>query len=139
MVAGFVLDASVAIAWCFSDEATADGQKLLDSLQFRAAVVPSLWRWEVGNALLMAERRQRIGREAADRFMQLLRQLPIHADAEALDRALDETCRLAREHELTTYDAAYLELARRLGLPLATRDEALVRAARAMQVQVLAA
>lgn len=137
MVASFVLDTSVTIAWCFGDEATPGSQALLDALPSRAAVVPPLWRWEIGNALLAAERRQRIAPVAADRFLQLLQQLPIHVDAEATARALDETRRLARAHGLTTYDAAYLEMAQRLQLPLATRDQDLARAATAAGIQLL--
>ncbi|HWL64181.1 MAG TPA: type II toxin-antitoxin system VapC family toxin [Steroidobacteraceae bacterium] len=136
---GFVLDASVAIAWCFADESSGPSRQLLESLQFRAAVVPPLWNWEIGNALLTAERRGRIEPAAADLFLRLLRQLPIHVDAGSADRALEETRRLAREHDLTTYDASYLELAHRRGLPLATRDAALARAAAAVQVSLLSA
>ncbi len=135
----FVIDASVAIAWCFADEASEQSRELLESLHFRTALVPPLWHWEVGNALLAAERRGRLEPTAADRFLHLLGQLPIQADAESADRALHETRRLAREHDLTTCDAAYLELAHRRGLPLATRDAALARAARATQVPLFPA
>lgn len=133
----FVIDASVAMAWCFADEATVQSRELLESLQFRAAVVPPLWLWEVGNALVSAERRTRIEPGAADQFLHLLRQLPIQSDAGSPERAWQETLRLARAHGLTTYDAGYLELAHRRGLPLATRDAALARAAAAAQVPLL--
>lgn len=126
----FVLDASVAIAWCFEEESTPASRELLESLVSGvAAVVPPLWHWEVANALLTAERRGRIDADTATQFLQLLQRLPIRTDPQSTDRTFVFTQALARQHSLTTYDAAYLELARRLEVPLATRDEDLARAA----------
>lgn len=125
----FVVDASVAIAWCFEDEATPASRALLLGLPQAEAFVPPLWHWEVGNAVLTAERRGGLDAAAATRFLHLLQRLPIRTDTEAAARVFASTQALARQHSLTTYDAAYLELALRLHLPLATRDEALARAA----------
>lgn len=133
----FVLDASAAVAWCFNDEATPESIALLGSLQSRTAVVPVLWRWEVINVLLVAERRQRIGAAVTNLFLRLLEQLPISVDEGSSDVAIGNALRLARERRLSSYDAAYLELALRLDLPLATRDGDLAEAARAMRIQLL--
>lgn len=137
MVAPFVLDTSVAIAWCFDDESTAQSRALLASMQSRHAIVPPLWRWEVGNALLIAERRKRIESAGVAMFLGILERLPIRVDEEATRQALVDTLRLARNHRLSGYDAAYLELAVRLDLPLATRDAALTEAARASGISLL--
>jgi predicted nucleic acid-binding protein len=93
------------------------------------AVVPAHWRLEVGNALLMAERRGRIRAARVDAVWRLLAALPIEMDAETNARAWESAAALARQHGLTLYDAAYLELAGRRALPLATFDGALLRAA----------
>lgn len=138
-MSAFVLDASVAIAWCFEDESTAATQALLQSLASAEAVVPPLWHWMVCNALLTAERRGRLDADSAAHFVQLLQRLPIRTDPEATGRAFAATPALARQHALTAYDAAYLELARRLDLPLATRDEGLARAAAQAGVRLLPA
>jgi predicted nucleic acid-binding protein len=125
----FVLDCSVAVAWFFEDEASAYAQAVEDSLASSAAVVPSLWRLEVANALLMGERRERTTEAKVTQFLTLLNSLPITVDDEAPGRAWSDVLHLAREHNLTAYDAAYLELALRRGLPLATLDERLKAAA----------
>lgn len=135
----FVLDASVAFAWCFADEATPAADRLLDRLQQDGAIVPALWPLEVANVLRMAERRRRIARSTSDRFVDLLARLPIAIDEETAGRALGDTLVLARDRDLTVYDAAYLELARRLAVPLATRDLDLRKAARAEGVALLPA
>lgn len=126
----FVLDCSVALAWCFPDEKTAESQRVLQSLKKGAAVVPSLWFLEVSNALLVAERRGRITAEAAGQALKLLSNLPIEVDERSGFPLSADLLTLAREHDLTAYDAAYLELARRLSLPLATLDRKLQTAAR---------
>ncbi|MCP9793374.1 type II toxin-antitoxin system VapC family toxin [Vulcanococcus limneticus Candia 3F8] len=125
----FVLDASLSCAWCFGDEASAEVWALLARLQGAQAQVPSLWLWEIGNVLVQAERKGRITPAAIRIFLGLLETLPIHIDQATSATAWHDTQALARSHRLTTYDAAYLELALRLGLPLASRDQALNAAA----------
>jgi predicted nucleic acid-binding protein len=136
MVAGFVLDASVTAAWCFSDEATSASDMLRDSLAERSAIVPKLWHVESANLLLVAERRGRITAERCMELLELLDGLPIETVDEA-DRIRGPVLRLARDHRLTAYDAIYLDLALQSGLPIATRDDDLRRAARAERVALL--
>lgn len=133
----FVVDASVATAWVFEDETTPYTEAVLDALAQGKAVVPSVWPLEVGNALVVAERRGRLKEADTVRFLELLRQLPIVVETEPLERLLGEVVRLAREQALSTYDAAYLDLAMRLGVPLATEDEKLRTAASRCGVKVL--
>lgn len=125
----FVLDASVAVSWFFEDEADSYTAAVLESLAQAAATVPSLWSLEVANVLRVVERRCQCREADAVRFTELLAHLPIVTDDATATRALHETYQLAREHSLTAYDAAYLELAMRLGLPLATMDRQLADAA----------
>jgi|SRR5579872_3852188 len=125
----FVLDCSLTVAWFFEDEADAYAQAVEDSLPAAAAIVPTLWPLEVANALLMSERRQRATEAKVTTFLGLLKALPITLDDETAARAWQESIHLARTHELSVYDAAYLELALRRGLPLATLDDRLEAAA----------
>ena len=125
----FVVDASVALAWCFEDEATPYAESVLDRLQQIEAVVPAIWPLEVANVLLTAERRQRLTEAQTVRLAQLLRGLPITIDTEGLTQALGSTLSLGREYGLSAYDTSYLELAMRQGLSLATQDAALRQAA----------
>ena len=136
-MSAFVLDCSVAVAWLFDDEATPETDALLDRLQFDSAFVPGLWRLELGNVLARAERQKRIAASQIVACLGVLDRLPIVADAETESRAIREILALARAERLTTYDAAYLELAMRMGLQLATRDEALVQAARRVAVETV--
>ena len=136
-MSAFVLDCSVAVAWLFDDEATPETDALLDRLQFDSAFVPGLWRLELGNVLARAERQKRIAASQIVAYLGVLDRLPIVADAETESRAFREILALARAERLTTYDAAYLELAMRMGLQLATRDEALVQAARRVAVETV--
>jgi predicted nucleic acid-binding protein len=124
-----VLDASVALSWCFKDEASEQTDAMLDHVRTFGALVPGLWFLEVGNVLLQAERRGRIA--PADVFvrLELISALPIAVDQMSVAAAWDEVLALARTHRLTTYDASYLELAMRRGLKLFTRDAALAAAA----------
>ena len=133
----FVVDNSVALAWCFEDKQTAGIMALLDRVADTGAIAPQLWPVEALNGLLTAERRGRIGREARQRLAGFLRQLPIRIDDETAGRSWTETARIAEQHGLTAYDATYLELAVRLGVPFATRDAALIAAAEAMGVALL--
>lgn len=134
---GYVLDVSVTCAWCFADEASQEGWELLSLLTGTSAHVPALWLWETSNVMLQAERRGRITPAALRTFLGLLETLPIQIDQAATGTAWHDTLALARAHQLTTYDAAYLELALRRSLPLATRDRALLAAAAAEGVAVL--
>lgn len=132
---GLVLDASVTIAWALAGEVRSEeARALVDRVADEAAVVPALWRLEVGNALLSAERRNRIKPERVDAVWRQLNELPIEIDAETNARAWSGTAALARRHGLTLYDASYLELAARRSLPLATFDGPLARAAAAEKV-----
>lgn len=137
-MSSFVLDCSVAVAWLLEDERVPAADALLDRLEGDGkAVVPGLWRLELGNVLAGAERRGRIAATGIARCLGLLARLPIVTDPATDERALREILELARREYLTTYDAAYLELAMRRGLPLATLDRSLGRAARRVGVEVL--
>ena len=133
----FVLDCSVTIAWLFEDEATPAVDALQDRLKDGHALVPGLWRLEVGNVLAQAERRKRLTPAQTAAHLDLLDRLPVTTDTETDGRAFREILSLARTEGLTTYDAAYLELAARRGVALATLDQALVRAARHLGVGTL--
>jgi predicted nucleic acid-binding protein len=136
-VSGFVLDTSIAVAWCFEDEADPAVDALLDGLKARGGVVPALWPLEVTNVLLQAERRGRINMATVDGRLAAFEALPITVDTASWLHTSTAVLALARLHGLTTYDAAYLELAIRQRLPLATKDKALKRACAAVGVVVL--
>jgi predicted nucleic acid-binding protein len=131
----FVLDASVTLAWCFEDEATQDTDAVLERLTEDVAIAPALWELEVVNVLLLAERRGRITESQSARFVALLTQLPIHVDSAGTD--MGAVLAAGRHHRLTAYDAAYLVLAEREGIPLATLDAKLRTAAQAAGVPTL--
>lgn len=126
----FVVDNSVVMAWCFEDEAGDYADAVLQCLEDGEAVVPAVWPLEVGNVLLVAERKRRLGKADVARFLELVGSLPISVEQESPDRMLTDIIALAREFQLSTYDASYLDLAMRSGLPLATQDQALAKAAR---------
>jgi predicted nucleic acid-binding protein len=136
-VTAFVLDASIALAWCFADEATPATDALLNRLADEDAIAPALWRLEVANALTMAERRGRLSVAGLTRSVNLLQRLAVAIDVDGPDRAFRELLDLARSERLTVYDAAYLELALRLGLPLATKDAKLRKAGAGLGVALL--
>ena len=125
----FVLDSSVALAWCFEDETSRAGDRILDLLESAEAIVPVVWPTEVGNALLAGERRRRITAAGVSRSLALLRSLNIRLDDSDPRLQVDDWVTLARSHSLSVYDAAYLAVAIREGVPLATFDRALARAA----------
>jgi predicted nucleic acid-binding protein len=131
---GFVLDSSTALAWCFPDEHAPYPQSVLDALATEPAFVPSLWPLEIANALLMGERRGRSTPADTVQWTAFLGSLPITVDDETTARAWSDTLDLARAQHLSAYDAAYLELALRRGLPLATLDAKLTAAATAAGV-----
>ncbi|MEN3011242.1 MAG: type II toxin-antitoxin system VapC family toxin [Candidatus Bipolaricaulaceae bacterium] len=131
-----VLDASVTLAWAFKEELNEYTRGVLWSLRKGQAIVPHLWALEVANALLVAERRGRLKRAEVEQFVGFLRELPIVVETEVPERILGEVLALAREQNLSVYDAAYLDLATRLGVPLATLDEPLKAAAGRVGVEV---
>ena len=130
----FVLDVSITASWAFSDEANPHAFAILNRLDQDTALVPALWWFEIRNVLLVNERRKRIAESTTAEFLRKLAQLPIEVESLPHESAL---LRLARVHSLTVYDAAYLELALRQGVPLATEDAGLVRAAKAEAVSLL--
>ena len=132
----FVVDASVTLAWCFEDESTPGTEAVLDLLADDSAVVPALWELEISNVLLVAERRGRITEATSARFVALLGQLPILVDTGGID--MTSVLAAGRRHQLTAYDATYLVLAQREGVPLATLDARMQQAARAAGVPLMA-
>ena len=133
----FVIDTSVVMTWCFKDETSKYADAILDSLEVSIAVVPSIWPLEVENVLLVAERKKRLGEADSTRFIALLAELPIMIEQEPPERMMKEILALAREHKLSTYDASYLDLAMRKGLPIATLDNGLIAAAKRSQVPII--
>ncbi|MCB9949156.1 MAG: type II toxin-antitoxin system VapC family toxin [Rhodospirillaceae bacterium] len=138
-MSGLVLDCSVAVSWCFEDEAAPEIDALLETVRDEGAIVPTLWHLEVANVLVMAERRGRLSAADTAARLHLLGELPVDTDDGTAHRAWAETIALARAQHLTAYDAAYLELAMRKGLPLATKDGDLAAAARRSGVKTLPA
>jgi predicted nucleic acid-binding protein len=135
--ASFILDCSLTMAWCFPDEATAATAGVQDRLEHETALVPAHWYLEVANVLTVAEKRKRITPAQAAEFLDHLTTLDIEADAESPARAFTHLPPLCRRYGLSSYDAAYLDLAIRRGLPLATLDDDLRAAARKAGVDVL--
>jgi predicted nucleic acid-binding protein len=132
-----VLDSSATLAWIYSDETTEAIRQLFDRVADTGAFVPALWRLEVANSLTVAIRRGRIDAEFRRAALDDLALLDITTDAHTDTHAWAETLLLADRFRLTVYDAAYLELARRRALPLATLDEDLSAAASALSIHVL--
>jgi len=133
---GIVIDASVALAWCFPDEASEYADGVLVALDGRTAMVPAIWPVEVANALLVGERRKRIRQPEVRRFLELLKGLSILEDGQPFADTVSNILPPAREHDLSAYDAAYLDVAVRHGAPLATLDKALQKAGRAAGVKI---
>jgi predicted nucleic acid-binding protein len=136
-VSGFVIDASVALAWCFDDEATEATRALLDRFADERVEVPSLWHLELANALASGERNRRITRARTNEFIARIGGLPIVIDEQTSTLALSTVLELARSERLSAYDASYLELAMRRGLSLATKEDDLATAARRLGVTLL--
>jgi len=132
-----VVDSSIARCGGCSDEATPATDALLERVRNEGGVVPVLWRWEVANVLSAAVRRGRLSLSDVSTQLALLSRLPVSIDAEAPARAWRESLMLAQAHALTVYDAAYLEIAGRLGVDLATKDLELAAAARAVGVRIV--
>ena len=134
---GFIIDNSVVMAWCFKDEISPYADAVLGNLEFATGYVPSIWPLEVCNVLLVAERRNRISEAGITRFITLLNELPILVEQESEDRMFKEIFALAREHKLSSYDASYLDLAMRKGLPIATLDKNLIASAKQCEIQLV--
>ena len=132
-----VLDASITMAWCFEDEATPAAEEVLDQVVETNAIVPAIWRFEVGNALQMAIRRKRINEIFRDDALAKLLAMPISIDPETDAHAWSTALRLSERFGLTLYDAAYVELAQRRSLPLATLDQEMRAAASALNIELL--
>jgi predicted nucleic acid-binding protein len=130
----FVLDASTTAAWCFPDESSQMADQAFDRLAQDEAIAPGLWWAEIRNILIVAQRRGRIDTTDTTRFLADLSKLPIAIDYNAAETTVLD---LARRHNLTVYDALYLELASRLAMPLATLDRRLVAACQASGVPVI--
>jgi predicted nucleic acid-binding protein len=125
----FVLDASLTLGWYFEDEVSDYGDRVLEMLREDTGVVPSLWGLEIANGLIAAERRGRLSAAAVSRAAELAVKLPISVQDVPPGLALTSVIDLARSQGLSAYDAAYLELAMRDGVPLATQDDDLRAAA----------
>ena len=132
-----VVDASVALAWCFNDELTEATAQLREQLRTSVAAVPLLWFIEIANVLALAERRGRITVAESAQLIGLFETLDIEVDGETASLAFTRILDLAREQRLTAYDAAYLELAMRLGVPLASKDRDLCDAAERVGVTAI--
>ena len=132
-----VIDASLALSWFFHDEQTAASMNLLGQVSDNGSFVPALWRLEVANAFQVSIKRGRISHAYRDSSLATLQSLPIEVDSETEAQAWESTLRIADRFQLTLYDAAYLELALRRHLPIATRDDKLADAARAASLVVI--
>ena len=130
----FVLDCSVTMAWCFEDEGNEKTMEVLQALKSSKAIVPSLWPLEVSNVLLIAGRKKRVTELQTARFIDALASLPIVVDQTTASKAMHSIFLLAKKTDLTVYDAAYLELAIREEIPLATLDAQLIKACKKMGV-----
>lgn len=132
----FVLDGSVTMAWYFADESNDYAAAVLTDLEAGRALVPSLWPLEVANTVLVGERRKRSTEAQATAWLGILDTLSIEVERETTSHAWSSTLALARSQSLSAYDAAYLELAMRRGVPLATLDGKLRNAAQAVGVPI---
>ena len=134
----FVIDASIAVAWCFEDQKAPEAERVLDRMAAGGeALAPAIWPFEVANALRSAERSKRLTPVQTARFLERLLGFGILLEAPQMASVFDQVLSRARAHRLTVYDAAYLELAVRTGLPLATLDGALRKAARKLGVTLV--
>ena len=125
----FVVDCSVTMAWHFEDEKNSYADKVLGALRISEVLAPAVWTLEVSNVLLVGEKRGRTTSAKSRRFVALIRSLPIRVVDHSPARVFDEVLALARDQNLTSYDAAYLDLARRLEMPIASIDRRIAGAA----------
>ena len=137
MAREFVLDNSIVIAWCFQDQTNVLTEAVLRKLEISAAYVPAIWPLEVGNVLAATERKGCLSKADVIRILSFIKNLPIIVEQESPERMLTEILSLAWEYRLSTYDASYLDLAMRLGLPLATQDKELRAAANKCKVPLV--
>ena len=133
----FVLDSSIALAWCFADEKTSAMDRLLDQMERKTVIVPSIWPLEISNIVGLSLRKGRITEEGAADYFEMLDELHIVIDKETASRALTDIFNVMCVYKLTAYDAAYLELAQRLHLPLASKDVDLCCAAKKAKVALI--
>ena len=133
----FVVDASVTLAWCFTDETSELADRVLERFEHDEAIAPAIWPLEVANGLRTAERRGRLDLADVAHVRELLTSLPIQVEAVPLDAALGEVTEIARHLDLTAYDAAYVVLAARRGFALATVDDRLRRACEQAGVELV--
>jgi predicted nucleic acid-binding protein len=138
MIERFVVDNSVVMSWCFKDESNPYADSILKLLKDRAVIVPPIWPLEVVNVLLVAERKKRLSESDSNRFIFLISQLPIFVEHERSEALMKEHLALARNCHLSSYDALYLALAMKMGVPLATLNKKLIAAAGKMKVPILA-
>lgn len=134
-----VIDAALTMTWYFEDEATACADEILGRLSDVGAWVPSTWRLEVANAFALAVKHRRVDAVYRDASLNELSLLPITIDTETSTYAWSTTLRIAERFSLTTYDAAYLELAQRRSLPLASANSAMRAAAPTLDIELLGA
>lgn len=132
----FVLDCSITMAWCFEDESTTFTESILDHFNNLRAVVPTIWPLEVANVLLLSMRKKRLTEVQAAHFIDALNTLPIVVDPSTSAKAMHSIFVIANAYQLTIYDAAYLELAIREGIPLLTMDADLANAAKKCHIPV---
>lgn len=125
---GIVVDASVALAWCFPDEASEYADAVLLAVENQSIIVPAIWAVEITNALLVGERRKRIRQPEVRRFVELMNGLSVVEDGQPFSDTVSNVLPLARESDLSAYDAAYLDVAVRHEIPLATLDHSLQKA-----------
>jgi predicted nucleic acid-binding protein len=129
----FVLDNSVTMRWFFGDgkpQELAYAGKVLDAMKNAIAIVPTTWGLEVANVIAKAEAKGWVTEARSETFLEMLEGMDIEVDAATFSHALSQTLQLARRYKLSAYDASYLEVSMRLGLPLATLDEDLQKAAK---------
>ncbi len=133
----FVVDNSVVMSWCFKDETNQYADAILDCLSDATAFVPSIWPLEVVNLLLVAERKKRLSEADSVRFITLLSQLPIIVEHERPERMMKDLLALGRSNNLSSYDASYLDLSMRKGIPIATLDTRLITASKKTNIPIL--
>ncbi|MCY0880057.1 MAG: type II toxin-antitoxin system VapC family toxin [Firmicutes bacterium] len=136
MTVRLVLDASVALSWCFEDEADAYSRAALEQATSTTFLVPSIWSLEVINVLLVGERRGRITSAASSQFLELLAALSIEIEPEPILRYETPLLEMARRHHLSAYDASYLRLALKHDSALVTKDSALTQAAQSEGITI---
>jgi predicted nucleic acid-binding protein len=131
-----VVDASIALAWCFPDETSDYADAVLVALEGQTMLVPSVWSLEIANAVLVGERRQRLNQPEIKQFTTLLESLSVVQDTRSIAKHINDVLPLARTHGLSAYDSAYLELSIRHSAPLATLDDKLQKAAKLAGVRL---